>query len=201
MKILNWNIRGMNSSRKKQALHDIINHQHIDLIAIQETKTEDFSTRLLNSISNRFDIWHFLPSHGKSGGILVGGDSNTINIISSHTHTFCVDIMLENKKDSSLWQFTVVYAPVKRHLKAAFWAELDSIRSGHHEPWVLCGDFNAIRNNQEKSGPSLDLKLSRLFNHFINRHHLIECRLNNRKFTWSNGHHFALLDRFFISIA
>lgn len=42
--------------------------------------------------------------------------------------------------------------------------------------------------------------VSRDFNNFINDYHLIEHKLNTRKFTWSNGTRFALLDRVFSTV-
>lgn len=200
MKVLNWNIRGMNSCRKRKALNDIITSHQIDIIAIQETKKSDFSSRILSSISSKLDIWHFLPSQGSSGGILFGGDSNKVRIVSISLHTFCMDVHVENKLDSVIWQLTIVYGPVKRKLKSLFWAELDLVRQGQSLPWILCGDFNALRSIKDKSGSHLDISISRSFNSFINRHNLVEHQLPNRKFTWSNGHQFALLDRFFTSL-
>ena len=49
MNILNWNIRGMNSPRKRLALADFLQKYQIDLVAIQETKKEEFSNRMLRS--------------------------------------------------------------------------------------------------------------------------------------------------------
>lgn len=36
--ILNWNIRGMNSTRKRQILHDMLVVNKIDIVVIQESK-------------------------------------------------------------------------------------------------------------------------------------------------------------------
>lgn len=35
---------------------------------------------------------------------------------------------------------------------------------------------------------------------FLNRHDLVEHKLDNRKYTWSNGRHFALLDIMLTSV-
>ena len=117
MNILNWNIRGMNSPRKRLALADFLQKYQIDLVAIQETKKEEFSNRMLRSLSSRLDIWIYAPSIGSSGGILFGGDSNKIEIHSYSIHQFCLDIHLINKVDQSEWQFTIVYGPTKKQLK------------------------------------------------------------------------------------
>ena len=36
-----------------------------------------------------------------------------------------------------------------------------------------------------------------MFNNFINRHNLVEHKLQTRRFTWASGANFALLDRYF----
>lgn len=101
MNILNWNIRGMNSFRKRHALRDYITKHQIDMIAIQETKKEQFSNRTLRGLSTKLDIWIYLPSVGRSGGILFGGDSNKVEIISHSSHKFCLDIHFLNKADQT----------------------------------------------------------------------------------------------------
>lgn len=200
MKFLNWNARGINSSKKRQVLADLIVHHHIDFIAIQETKKETFTARSLKSISNKFDLWFWVPSKGRSGGILFGGDSSQFKYISHSVHTFYLDLRLECKLDGQQWQITIVYGPVDRTKKKAFWDELELLRNTLTLPWILCGDFNAIRHRTDKSGPLFDIPTSTLFNNFVNRHQLIEHKLSNRKYTWSNGNRFALLDRFFTNI-
>ncbi|XP_078148468.1 uncharacterized protein LOC144543891 [Carex rostrata] len=50
---------------------------------------------------------------------------------------------------------------------------------------------------QDKSGSHFDIGLSRLFNDFVQDHLLVEHKLPSRKYTWSNGRQFALLDRIF----
>lgn len=200
MNILNWNIRGVNSPRKRQALIDYISNHHIDIVAIQETKKEVFSNRILRSLSTKIDTWVYLPSVGKSGGILFGVDSSKIDIISHSLHKFCLDIHLVNKIDQTEWQYTVVYGPVIRQLKKELWHELDTIRQGIHKYWVISGDFNVIRSRHEKSGANFDVKISKLFNHFINKYALVEHKLHTRKYTWSSGNNYALLDRFFTTL-
>ena len=95
---------------------------------------------------------------------------------------------------------TIVYGPTIRKYKKHLWHELDQIRQGHTHPWIVCGDFNVIRTPHEKSGTAFDIKVSSMFNSFINRHFLVEQKLYSRKYTWSNGRQFALLDRIFTSV-
>lgn len=200
MNFLNWNARGINSSKKRQILHDMIIDHHINLIAIQETKRETFNSRILKSISSHFDIWYWVPSKGRSGGILFGCDSTQFKYISHSTHQFSMNLMLECKLDGQTWQITIVYGPVDRNQKKNLWLELDQIRGTSSIPWVLCGDFNVIRHRTDKSGTNFNIQTSSLFNNFINKHQLLEHKLVDRRYTWTNGTYFALLDRFFTSL-
>ena len=99
MNILNWNCRGLNSIRKRYILHDLIIDHKVDLLAVQETKKDNFSQRCLNNISSRLDIWIWLPSIGRSGGILFGADSNKVQVLQHSLHHFSLNIVLENKVD------------------------------------------------------------------------------------------------------
>ena len=81
MRVLNWNARGLNAPKKRRILRDLILDNSIDLIAIQETKKENFSLRILKSISHRFDTWLWVESHGRSGGILVGCDRDRKSVV------------------------------------------------------------------------------------------------------------------------
>lgn len=103
MNILSWNCRGINYSSKRQRLRDIIVDNQIDIVAIQETKKENFTTRQLKTISNHLDLWLWLPSVGRSGAILFGGDSNKISILTHTMHRFCLNITLECKQDQTVW--------------------------------------------------------------------------------------------------
>lgn len=178
----------------------MISDHHVDLIAIQETKKESFTNRALRFLSSKFDKWCWLPSVGRAGGILFGCDSDDYNVLDSQVHRFSISVWVQNRKDMHTWMVTIVYAPIARNLKKLFWDELQQIRLGRNEMWIVCGDVNAIRKRSEKSGQTFDVNLSSRFNDFVNDHHLIELKLPNRKFTWSNGRQQALLDRYLVSL-
>lgn len=200
MNILSWNIRGLNACRKRSILADLIKQHSVDILAIQETKKEDFTKRFLKSISPRFDSWFWLPSIGRSGGILFGCDSELVSVVSVIKRQFSLSVILKNRTDNVEWMYTIVYAPVLITLKSAFWEELKQVRLSWAGIWLVSGDFNSIRTRDEKLGHNFNIRLSRKFNDFIHDSQLIEYKLTQRRFTWNDGTHFALLDRFFGSI-
>jgi exonuclease III len=48
MKVLHWNIRGLGLPEKCRYLQEFISKEHFDIICIQETKKEVFSTHFLH---------------------------------------------------------------------------------------------------------------------------------------------------------
>lgn len=81
MNILNYNIWGLNACRKQSILADLIKQHSVDILAIQETKMEDFTHCILKSISIQLDTWFWLPYVGRSGGILFGCDSVLVYVV------------------------------------------------------------------------------------------------------------------------
>jgi hypothetical protein len=70
---------------------------------------------------------------------------------------------------------------VDSSLKVQFWEELRQIKTGCHEAWLICGDFNAIRFSHEKSGPNFHARASARFNIFLDDLNLIEYDLPHKK--------------------
>lgn len=70
--ILCWNIRGLNGSRKWDAVRDKIKESATSVICLQETKKESVDMSFIRKFApRRFDHFDFIPSVDASGGILV----------------------------------------------------------------------------------------------------------------------------------
>jgi hypothetical protein len=52
--------------------------------------------------------------------------------------------------------------------------------------WIVMGDFNFIRNPNDRNKPGGDVNDMLLFNDAISNLGLVELPLKGRKFTWSN---------------
>ena len=92
MNILCWNARGLGPNKKRNSLHNIRKDYQIDIIAVQETKKEEFSKRILDSIWIGFDTWITKPAVGSSGGILLGLDSSNFIVEKFVVQTFSVSV-------------------------------------------------------------------------------------------------------------
>ena len=78
--ILNWNVRGINSSDKWLAIRQKIKESAACIVCIQETKIEFFDLAYLhNFCPQRFNKFEFLPSIGASDGILTAWNGALFN--------------------------------------------------------------------------------------------------------------------------
>lgn len=110
--ILCWNARGLGQADKRRVIRDYLQTHKIDILIVQETKKESFTTRQFNSLSPNINHWIFKCSQGSSGGILLGLDDSKFLVLDTWIKDFSVSVLLSNKTDSFIWLFTSIYGPV-----------------------------------------------------------------------------------------
>ena len=83
---------------------------------------------------------------------------------------------------------TNVYGPPKAEKKMQFMDSLGMINSMiEGKPWIIGGEFNLIRNLEEKKGGIRQLNpINDSFNEVIDNLKLVYLRTNNDTFTWNN---------------
>jgi len=75
--ILNWNIRGLNSDDKCNAIKAKIEENACSVYCIQETKRDNFDHSFIKKlVPKRFNKFEYSPSEGALGGILMGWNSS-----------------------------------------------------------------------------------------------------------------------------
>jgi exonuclease III len=201
MNSLSWNIRGIDAPGRKKCITDTLAKSHASIVAFQETKKESFSASYLDSISiGRNFVWNSLPAKGTAGGILVGVDSDLFEIIAWDIKVFSVSCILKNKVDSRVWRHISVYGSPYEEGKEEFLSELHTLFLDNNLPTLVSGDFNLVRFQEDKSNGVVNQKWCDKFNAWIEIWGLIEVRMSNRKFTWSNNQVdpiLATIDRIF----
>ena len=78
MKIISWNVRGLNASDKRQRIRQIIDSLQADIILLQETKlTQDNFDKIIAS----WKKWkaYYKQGLGASGGLAVLWNPLTVN--------------------------------------------------------------------------------------------------------------------------
>lgn len=157
----------------------------------------------LNNICGGRDfLWHWTKPHGRSGGILLGINLEVFDIGSIDEGDFYFKFHVRNKSDGFKWILIAVYGAAQAEFKEAFLIELVQTCAKETLPILVGGDFNIIRNPQEKNNDRYDNRWPFLFNTVRDGLDLRELELSNRKFTWANAREeptFEKLDRILVS--
>jgi hypothetical protein len=72
MRIISWNVRGLNDGNKRLQVRHLLKQWKADLVCLQETKLQSLSRSLIGSLWGGHHVdWLFVGSNGASGGILL----------------------------------------------------------------------------------------------------------------------------------
>lgn len=142
MKIVSWNVRGINSPNKRAQIKQQINSCGSDIVLLQEMK---LSKGNYEHIISKWSYWKScqFEAQGASRGLLTLWNPKYVQ--------------LESISNTSKWKlFRVthfdltfllvnVYAPNSTTRKNMLWEELDlTFEQSGDEKFVFVGDFNAI---------------------------------------------------------
>jgi exonuclease III len=195
-KILNWNLRGINSKKKWLALANKISESNCDIVCIQETKRESFDDQhLRNFCPKKLNKFEFIPSVGASGGIIIIWNGSLFNREVDFQNEFSLSIKFTSNLSHDSWILTNIYGPYSAERKAIFLDWFSNIDMLEDMDWLVLGDFNFMRKPSDRNKPGGDVNEMLLFNEAISNLGLVELPLKGRKFTWSNMQQEPLLER------
>lgn len=93
------------------------------------------------------------------------------------------------------WVLTCVYGPCTTEGKGLFLNWLKNIEIPAYVNWLVLGDFNLIRRQENRNRPRGNIAHMFLFNEVISHQGWSEIPLQGRKFTWSNMQPSPLLEK------
>lgn len=128
-------------------------------MGIVETKKKDISEGFLkNTVDNSPFSWCFLEPIGTAGGILVGANTDSYNMLVGDILRFTVSVLLTSKKSGFTQKVIVVYGSAYEEKKQEFLDELEEVMGSWQGPVVLGGDFNLVRFSSDKSNGVINHK-------------------------------------------
>ena len=165
IKILSWNVRGLNDREKCKLLKLVIRSQKAYLVCLIETKMQEMSLKVVKSLGvGRFLDWGAVDARRASKGILIFWDNIVLDLLELECGGFTISGRFRNVEDGFVWVFTGVYGPVFSREKKDFWDELGAIKGLWDDPWCVRGDFNFVRFPRERRNEfSLTEKMRRFF--------------------------------------
>ena len=91
------------------------------------------------------------------------------------------------KLSNASFLLTSVYRPTEDSLKTMFLDELIDCWPTAGTAWLCLGDFNLIYEARDKNNNNINRRLMGRFRRALDASELMELRLQNRRYTWSNG--------------
>jgi hypothetical protein len=94
-----WNCRGVAKKGRGNCIKDLLKDFKADFIGHQETMKQKFTEKFFRTIDPyQTYAWHWLPSKGKSGGILCGIKVERYEIIKVTEFDFALTAEIADKK-------------------------------------------------------------------------------------------------------
>ena len=82
IKIISWNVRGVNDPEKRRVIKSFLRYNRADLVCLQETKVQQMNNVMARSIGvGRFLNWRVLNAEGSAGGIILLWDKRRISLV------------------------------------------------------------------------------------------------------------------------
>ena len=82
IKILSWNVRGVNDRYKRKLIKALFRSQKVDLVCLQETKMTEMSLGMVRSLGvGRFLEWGALNARGATEGVVVFWDNKVLELM------------------------------------------------------------------------------------------------------------------------
>lgn len=195
-KILCWNVRGINTRNKWDAIKNKVVDYFCDIVCFQETKKEVFDNSFLKNVCPPcFDKFEFLPSVGASGGMLIAWESRFFRGQLVFSNQFAISVEFSSLHNNESWILTNVYGPCDSDGKQNFTNWLKQIEMPQDTDWIIMGDFNLIRKQEDRNKEGANIVEMFLFNESISAQGLNEVVLQGRKYTWSNMQQSPLLEK------
>jgi exonuclease III len=161
-----------------------------------ETMKSKYSDKFFRTIDPfKSYAWHWLPSNGRSGGLLCGIKKEKYDIIKITEMEFSISTEAHDKVSGRDLRFVVVYGPAHDDRKNDFLTELAGICANNKIPTLIGGDFNILRFSSDKNKKFTVNRYTDLFNWIVNTYELRDLPLNGGKFTRSNNQADPTLER------
>jgi exonuclease III len=206
MKIISWNIRGLNGRSKQRLLRDMLIAEKPDIMLLQETKCaiEEMDKILPSCWKQGQGI--YIVAMGAAGGLALLWNPNSVTMDNFFTTKWSISTAYRLIGSNKPGYLTNVYGPTNSRDKHAFLRSLEhqaTLTEGNR--WILGGDFNMICNLMKKEEERDRLEAdSGDFQRLIDNLGLVDPDTSNGTFTWTNrrtgSHQIACrLDRFLLS--
>ncbi|XP_076905320.1 uncharacterized protein LOC143561049 [Bidens hawaiensis] len=199
MNFLSLNIKGIGVESKAAWIRDIKLKEALSFIAFQETLAVDLESRQVARFwdNSSFDM-EYVGATGRSGGLLCMWDSSVFKMSDSIKDRNFLLLKGSIVGCEDLVCILNVYAPQGMTEKKGLWNRILDLKDKHSGLWFLLGDFNVVRNANERRNSGFNPVRTRDFNSFIFENNLVEYAMKGGKYMFSVGNKLSKIDRFLV---
>lgn len=122
MKVMSWNVRGLNKSHKQLALKNYVLEHKIDVLLLQETKMKKANFDNIAKYLWLGATYSYSDADGASGGLVVLWNPLRFNGSELFYYWCSVGVYFAYPGDS--WLLINVYAPNQRNARNSLWQVL-----------------------------------------------------------------------------
>ena len=91
LKLLSWNVRGLNALKKREVLKNWLRKWKVDVVCLREMKLDKVDWKVIQSIwGNRYASWVVLNAEHTAGRVSLLWDKCVLELIVSKVGTFSV---------------------------------------------------------------------------------------------------------------
>ena len=147
-----WNCRGAFKKGFSTFLKDLMDEYKVDYICLQETMRKKYNDKIFRTIDSQKNFnWHWIPSKGKSGGMLSGIKMERFDVDSFENSDHIIIANIFDKKLNKHLSLANVYGPAQEKHKDLFLCELANMCSKCKYPILIGGDFNILQFSEVKN--------------------------------------------------
>lgn len=142
MKMLIWNVRGINKWLKQKELKKILSSLHIQIAGLVETKVKEHNVgKVLKHLAPGWLSFHNYE-YANNGRVWAIWNDREVGAHFIHCQVI--------SRVESICALTVVYGFNGIEQRRILWEETKSLSQGTIMPWIIGGDFNAIFSPQDR---------------------------------------------------
>ncbi|KAF8021012.1 hypothetical protein BT93_G1427 [Corymbia citriodora subsp. variegata] len=181
-----WNVRGLMNPIKQAEVRQFVHLNNICCVGLLETKVPATTFPNLSSGLLLGWMWVFNYEHSSRERIWVGWNPLLVclNTRTSTDQIIHGDVHFLNS--GYTLSLSVVYGEHTFVARRPLWSELISLSSSLKEcPWMVAGDFNAIRDPSDRMGsPDIWIPTFDNFKECLDQAELFDLRYVGFQFTW-----------------
>ena len=113
IKILCWNVRGLNDIEKRKLIKGVVRNQKPDLVCLMEMKVKEMLVQMVNCVGvGRFLNWTSMDAKGATGGLLLFWDNRVLEKLEVESGGYSISVCFRYRADGFTWIFSGVYESV-----------------------------------------------------------------------------------------